>query len=108
MTKFCHYGTIGINENSVIGKNVTIHHGCTLGCIFEGKHKGSPILGNRVVMFPGNKVVGNVHVGNNVVIASNSVVINDIPDNCIVGGIPARILSEDSSSFFIGRNNVVF
>ena len=66
------------------------------------------ILGNRVVMFPGSKVVGNVHVGNNVVITANSVVINDIPNNCIVGGIPARILSEDSSSFFIGRNNVVF
>lgn len=59
-------------------------------------------------MFPGSKVVGNVHVGNNVVIVANSVVINDIPDNCIVGGIPARILSEDSSSSFIGRNNVVF
>lgn len=55
-------------------------------------------------MFPGSKVVGNVHVGNNVVIAANSVVINDIPDNCIVGGIPARILSEDSSSFFIGNH----
>ena len=66
------------------------------------------ILGNRAAMFPGSKVVGNVHVGNNVVIVANSVVINDIPDNCIVGGIPARILSEDSSSFFIGRNNVVF
>lgn len=49
-----------------------------------------------------------MHVGNNVAIAANSVVINDIPDICIVGGIPARILSEDSSSFFIGRNNVVF
>lgn len=46
-------------------------------------------------MFPGSKVVGNVHVGNNVIIAANSVVINDI-----VGGIPARILSEDNSSFF--------
>lgn len=59
-------------------------------------------------MFPGSKVVGNVHIGNNVVIAANSVVTKDIPDNCIVGGIPARILSEDSSNFFIGRNNVVF
>lgn len=65
-------------------------------------------MGNHVVMFPGSKVVGNVHIGNNVVIAANSVVTKNIPDNCIVGGIPARILSEDSSSFFIGRNNVVF
>ena len=65
-------------------------------------------MGNHVVMFPGSKVVGNVHIGNNVVIAANSVVTKDIPDNCIVGGIPARILSEGSSSFFIGRNNVVF
>ena len=96
--KFCHYGTIVINENSIIGKNVTLHHGCTLGCIFEGAHKGSPVLGNHVVMFPGRKVVGNVHIGNNVVIAANSVLTKDIPDNCIVGGIPARILSEDSSN----------
>lgn len=59
-------------------------------------------------MFPGSKVVGNVYVGKNVVIAANSVVTKDIPDNCIVGGISARILSEDSSSFFIGRINVVF
>lgn len=65
-------------------------------------------MGNHVVMFPGSKVVGNVHIGNNVVIAANSVVTKDIPDNCIVGGIPARILSEDSSSFFIGRNYIVF
>lgn len=59
-------------------------------------------------MFPGSKVVGNVHVGNNVIIAANSVVINDIPDNCIVGGIPARILSEDNSSFLNWKKQCCF
>ena len=48
------------------------------------------------------------NIGNNVVIAANAVVTRNVPDNCIVGGIPARILSEDSSGFFVGRNNVVF
>ena len=63
----------------MIGKNVTLHHGCTLGCIFEGKHQGSPTLENHVVMFPGIKVVGKVRVGNNAVIAANAVVTKDVP-----------------------------
>ena len=57
------------------------------------------ILGNRAVMFPGSKVVGNVHVGNNVVIAANSVVINDIPDNCIAVGNPAKVIKTNVSVY---------
>ena len=53
-------------------------------------------------------MVGNVHIGNNVVIAANAVVTRDVPDKCSVGGMPARILSDDSRGFFVGRNNVVF
>ena len=71
---------------------MTIHHGCTLGCIFEGAHKGSPVLGNHVVMFPGSKVVGNVHIGNNVVIGARSVVTKDIPDNSVAAGVPCRVI----------------
>ena len=59
-------------------------------------------------MFPGSKGVGNVHAGNNLQLDTKSVVINDIPDNCIVGGIPARILSEDNSSFFKLEETMLF
>ena len=53
-------------------------------------------------MFPGSKVVGNVHVGNNVIIAANSVVINDIPDNCIVGRHTRyEYCHEDNSKHFL-------
>ena len=63
-----------------------------MGCIFEGAHKGSPVLGNHVVMFPGSKVVGNVHIGNNVVVGAGAVVVKNVPDNCVVAGNPATVI----------------
>ena len=48
-------------------------------------------------MYAGAKVVGNVQVGNNVVIGANAVVIKDVPDNAVVVGVPAKIVSYDAS-----------
>lgn len=61
---------------------------------FSGKKKGFPTIGNNVTIFPGARVVGNIHVGDNVVIGANSVVVKDVPDNSIVAGVPARVISE--------------
>jgi serine O-acetyltransferase len=51
-----------------------------------------PVLGDHVAFGPGAKAFGKLTIGNNVFVASNAVVTKDVPDNCIVGGIPAKVL----------------
>ena len=51
------------------------------------------IIGNNVDMTIGSKIIGGVTIGSNVIVAPNSVVVKDVPDNAVVSGIPAKILS---------------
>ena len=63
------------------------------GVIVGNNHKGGmAVIGDNVDLSVGCKVIGGVHIGNNVIVAPNSVVVKDIPDNVIVSGIPAKIL----------------
>ena len=61
----------------------------------RGKKGGVPIIGHNVVVAPGANVIGPVNIGDNVFIGANALVINDIPDNAVVGGVPAKILNFD-------------
>lgn len=80
-----------INPYSVIGKNCHIYHQVTLGD--DGKfYKNAPIIGDNVVIGPGAKLIGKIHIGNNVRIGANAVVVEDIPDNAIVVAPKARII----------------
>ena len=73
----------------------------TLGWAGRGDKKGCPIIGDRVYIGAGAKVIGKVRVGNNVAIGANSVVTKDVPDNAVVGGVPAKIINYSSSSDYI-------
>ena len=53
-----------------------------------------PIIGDHVAFGPGAKAFGKLNIGNNVFVAPNAVVTKDIPDNCIIGGIPAKIIKQ--------------
>lgn len=98
--QFSHYNCIIIAQSVVIGKNANIHQGVTIGRVFSGKYAGVPTLGDNVVVFAGAKLLGKIHVGDNAVIGANAVVTKDVPANCVVAGVPAKIISEDSSKCF--------
>lgn len=80
-----HYGTIVVNKTTRIGKNCTINVDVNIGM------RGG-VIGDNVYIAPGVKIIKPIHVGNNVKIGANAVVTKDIPDNCVVAGVPARII----------------
>ena len=56
-----------------------------------------PVIGDNVEINAGARVLGPVRIGNNVIIGANSVVVKDVPDKCVVAGIPAQIIRKDMS-----------
>lgn len=91
-----HFGTIVINAKAVLGRNCNIAHNVTIGQANRGKHKGYPVIGDQVWIGTGAVVVGNIHVGSNVLIAPNSFVNTDVPPNSIVIGNPCKIISKEN------------
>ena len=81
-----------IGETAEVGDNVTLYHGVTLGGTTWQKGKRHPTIGSNVVIGAGAKVLGPVHIGANTRIGANSVVLNDIPPNSIVVGIPGKVV----------------
>lgn len=99
-----HIGTIVINANAVIGSNCTIGIGVVIGQGGRGEKKGNPILGNRVYVGVGAKIIGKIKIGDNVAIGANAVVTKDVPSNASVAGVPAKIINYLGSREFI-RND---
>ena len=87
-----------IGETTEIGNNVTIYQGVTLGGVSIKKGKRHPTIGNNVIIGAGSKILGPLEIGDNSKIGANSVVINDIPSNSTVVGIPGKVVSQTSSS----------
>lgn len=94
--KFGHWGTIVVNNEAILGKNAMLSPGCLIGNS-QGKKKGTPVIGDNLVMQTNSIIVGKVNIGNNVLIAPGAFVNFDVPDNSIVIGNPGKIISRDSS-----------
>ena len=81
-----------IGETTEIGDNVTIYQGVTLGGTGKETGKRHPTIGNNVMIGCGAKVLGPFYVGDNSKIASNAVVLSEVPANSTCVGVPARVV----------------
>jgi serine O-acetyltransferase len=81
-----------IGETSVIGDDVTLYQGVTLGGTGKEKSKRHPTIGNGVVIGAGARVLGNIRVGDNSRVGAGSVVLRDVPDNATIVGVPGHIV----------------
>jgi len=83
-----------IGETTVIGNNVTLFQGVTLGGTGKEKGKRHPTLGNNIVIGVGAKVLGDIVIGDNVKVGANSVVLESVPPDSTVVGVPGRVVKQ--------------
>ncbi|RNF83287.1 serine O-acetyltransferase [Montanilutibacter psychrotolerans] len=100
-----HFGGIVVSQKAVIGRNCNISQGVTIGRANRGKNKGYPVLGDNIYIGPGAVIAGNVRIGSNVAIGANCVVAMDIPDDCVVAGVPGTIISRKGSTGYVNRTD---
>ncbi|MBP9989713.1 MAG: serine O-acetyltransferase [Ruminococcus sp.] len=84
-------GTV-IGETTIIGDDVTIYQGVTLGGTGKDTGKRHPTIGNNVMIGAGSKVLGPVEIGDNSNVAAGAVVLDRIPENSTAVGVPARVV----------------
>ena len=93
-----HSGRVIINPRAIIGKNVNVATGVTIGQENRGKRKGTPIIGDNCWIGANSVVVGNIAIGDDVLIAPLTFVNFDVPAHSIVIGSPAKIIPRDSAT----------
>ncbi len=87
-----HGSGVVIGETTIIGNNVTIYHGVTLGGTSLDKVKRHPTVMDNVMIGSGAKILGNITIGSNAKIGANAVVTKDIPDDSVVVGVPGKCI----------------
>lgn len=96
-----HFGNIIINSMAIIGDNCNISQGVTIGISGKEEKRGVPVLGNNIYIGANAVLAGKIVVGDNVVIGANSLVNKNVESNITVVGVPAKKISDNSSSGYI-------
>ncbi len=89
------YGVV-IGETAIVGDNVTLYQGVTLGGTGKESGKRHPTIGNNVMISAGAKILGSFTIGENSKIGAGSVVLSEIPPNSTVVGVPGRVVKRDN------------
>ena len=91
-----HGNGVIIGETALIGDNVTLYQGVTLGGTGKETGKRHPTLRDNVMVSAGAKVIGSFTIGENSKIGAGSVVLEEVPPNCTVVGVPGRIVKREN------------
>ncbi len=90
------HGTgVVIGETAIVGNNVTLYQGVTLGGTGKETGKRHPTLGNNIVVGAGAKILGNIVIGDNSYVGANAVVLQSVPPNATVVGVPGYLTKQD-------------
>ena len=89
--RICHLSDIVIGANVVIGKNFNIYNGVTIGAKYFDMPDAKPHIGNNVIIGTGSKILGDIHIDDNVTVGALTIVDKDVSKDVIVYGNPMRI-----------------
>lgn len=100
---YCGIGVV-VHGRTQIGCRVIIGQNVTIGRQLDPETV--PTIGDNVYIGPGVRILGQIKIGNNVIIGANSVVIRDVPDNCMVAGIPAKVIRHVETDIYRLLKNI--
>ncbi len=96
-----HFSGVVISPYAVLGANVNVAKGATIGATSRGARKGAPTLGDRVWVGANATIVGKVHIGSEALIAPGAYVNFDVPGGAVVLGNPGKVISMSGSAGYI-------
>lgn len=96
-----HSGGLVVHTDAVLGENVSLSHCVTIGQTIKDGKVLTPVIGDKVYIAPGAKIIGGITIGSNVAIGANAVVTRDLPNNVVAAGVPAKILSLSGAGDYI-------
>ncbi|HEY3266405.1 MAG TPA: serine acetyltransferase [Armatimonadota bacterium] len=96
-----HFGGTYIGPGVVMGRNCNVGQTCFVGASGDVDRPGAPILGDRVYVGVGSKVIGQVVIANGVAIGANAAVMDDLPENATAVGNPATVINYNGSNKYI-------
>ncbi len=96
-----HFGGIVISPHAVLGSNINIAQGVTIGAASRGSRKGAPTLEDRVWVGANAIIVGNVRIGSDALIAPGAYVNFDVPSMAVILGNPGKVVSDSGSKGYV-------
>lgn len=90
--KLIHPYNVIIHPKTILGVRITLYNNVTIGSVDKGTETNTPVIGSNVTIFPYSLILGDITVGDNVIVQAGSVVLSSVPPNSLVAGNPARVV----------------